>query len=102
MCVCVQGPYFEGEWVSVFIRSTITVLYYNSGNFLTARRNEEPVNMPVTVTVRNSESCRTSYYSPIHQTIKKLFVIIDNECVLDEVKTCIFVCNSYERQYSNS
>jgi hypothetical protein len=47
--------------------------------------------MPVTVTVRNSASCRTlslgvlSYYSPIHQTIKKFFVIIENECVLDEV-----------------
>jgi len=47
--------------------------------------------MPVTVTVRNSASCHTlslgvlSYYSPIHQTTKTFFVIID-ECVLDEVK----------------
>jgi len=48
--------------------------------------------MPVSVTVGNSASCRTLslgvlfYYSSIHQTIKKVFVIIDNECVLDEVK----------------
>jgi hypothetical protein len=47
--------------------------------------------MPVTVTVRNSASCRTlslgvlSYYSLIHQTTKTFYVIID-ECVLDEVK----------------
>jgi hypothetical protein len=48
--------------------------------------------MPVTVTVRNSASCRPlslgilSYYFLIHQTINKFFMIIDNECVLDEAK----------------
>ena len=57
-----------------------------------ASHNEDPFNMLVTVTVRNSASYRTLslgvlfYYSPIHHTIKKFFVIIDNDCVLYEVK----------------
>jgi len=33
-CVCAQGSYFEGDWVSVVVCPTITVLYHNSGNFL--------------------------------------------------------------------
>ena len=53
--------------------------------------NDDPFNMLVTVTVRNSASYPTlslgvlSYYTLIHHTIKKFFMIID-ECVLDEVK----------------
>jgi hypothetical protein len=35
-CMCVQGSYFEDDWVSVAVRSTITVQYHHSGNFLTA------------------------------------------------------------------
>jgi len=34
--VCAQGSYFEGDLVSVVLCPTITVLYHNSGNFLTA------------------------------------------------------------------
>ena len=37
--VCAQGSDFEGDWVSVVIYPTITVLYHNSGNFVTAPRN---------------------------------------------------------------
>ena len=37
-CVCAQGSYFEGDQVSVVVCTTITVLYHNSGNFLTAPR----------------------------------------------------------------
>jgi len=36
--VCAPGSDFEGDWVSVVIYPTITVLYYNSGNFVTAPR----------------------------------------------------------------
>jgi len=38
VCVCAQRSYFEGDYVSVVICPTITVLYHISGNFLTARR----------------------------------------------------------------
>jgi len=37
-CVCAEGSDFEGDWVSVVICPTITVLYHNSGNFVTAPR----------------------------------------------------------------
>jgi len=35
-CVCAQGSYFEGDYVSVVICPTITVLHHIYGNFLTA------------------------------------------------------------------
>jgi hypothetical protein len=38
LCMRAQGPYFEGDSVSVVIYPTITVLYHISGNFLTALR----------------------------------------------------------------
>ena len=38
VCVCAQGSYFEGDWLSVVVCPTITVLYHNSGKFLTASR----------------------------------------------------------------
>ena len=38
VCVCAQGSDFEGDWLSVVICPTITVLYHNSGNFVTAPR----------------------------------------------------------------
>jgi len=56
VCVCVcarararagaQGSYFEGDYTSVVICPIITVLYYNSGNFLTGPRMLVPVACP--------------------------------------------------------
>jgi len=37
-CVCAKGSDFEGDWLSVVICPTITELYHNSGNFVTAPR----------------------------------------------------------------
>ena len=34
--MCAQGSDFEGDWLSVVICPTVTVLYHNSGNFVTA------------------------------------------------------------------
>jgi hypothetical protein len=36
VCVCMQGSYFEGDWVGVVICPTITVLYHISWILLTA------------------------------------------------------------------
>jgi hypothetical protein len=36
--VCAQGLYFEGDYVSIVICPTITVLHHISGNVLTAPR----------------------------------------------------------------
>jgi len=43
--VCAQGSYFEGNWVSVVICPTITVLYHIYGNFLTALRISRDMRM---------------------------------------------------------
>ena len=42
VCVCAQGSDFEGDYISVVIYPTITVLYHNSGNFVTAPRTVPP------------------------------------------------------------
>jgi hypothetical protein len=38
VCVCVQGPYFEGNWVSVAVCPTIKVQYDHCWNSSTAHR----------------------------------------------------------------
>jgi hypothetical protein len=49
VCVCAQGSYFEGDQVNVVICPTITGLYHNSGNFLTAPCMETRAVIPFSI-----------------------------------------------------